>query len=277
MNGKPKKFYHGQLVAAIFDIPEEVECSRYISNTSVLDPEQVIPDSDIVNMLDEIRKDFPWWDQLNPLWCEIPRYTTHLITNSASRAAKLSADIEELVSTLSAIDTLNDVPANDIPDFEPLPISLGEDSKNEDQAQGESPLSTYKVVLKRAQIASKSIVSVKAEEILGTKSLQPHPRSKWPDPIAEFSEATHADQEQTCWDADQQHMENMAKIEAKAQCMAMKHKIKLAELAYCTAELSHSLAGSSSSASPLVDRTSYPSSPEFDPFPLDPFHPHPSQ
>jgi hypothetical protein len=133
------------------------------------------------------------------------------------------------------------------------------------------------VVPKKAQIASKS-VSVKAEEILGTKSLQARPCSKRPDPIAEFSEATHADQEQTHQDADQWHMENMAKIEAKAQHTAMKHKIKLVELAYHTAELSHSLASSSSSASPLVDRISYPSSPEFDPFLLDQsFHPHSSQ
>ncbi|KAF9513923.1 hypothetical protein BS47DRAFT_1362140 [Hydnum rufescens UP504] len=222
-NGKPKKLYHGQLAAAIFDIPEGVEHSKYSANTSVLqktyaklnkelgqagvrlDPEQVIPDSDIVNMLNEICKDFPWWDQLNPLWCEMPRYTTHLITNSASGVAKLWADLEELVLTPSAVDTINDVPANDIPDFEPLPISLGEDSENEDQ---------------------------------------------------------------TCQDVDQWHMENMAKIKAKSQHMAMKHKIKLAELAYHTAELSCSLAGSSSSASPLMDHTSYPSSPKFDPFPL---------
>jgi hypothetical protein len=63
----------------------------------------------------------------------MPRYTMHLITNSASGVAKQSADLEDLVSTPSTADTINNDPPDDLPDFESLPISLGEESENEDQ------------------------------------------------------------------------------------------------------------------------------------------------
>ncbi|KAJ7461450.1 hypothetical protein FB451DRAFT_1371191 [Mycena latifolia] len=39
-----------------------------------LHPDQVIPGSNIANLLDEIRSKWPWWDDLHPFWSELPNY-----------------------------------------------------------------------------------------------------------------------------------------------------------------------------------------------------------
>ncbi|KAJ7251956.1 hypothetical protein C8J57DRAFT_1077703 [Mycena rebaudengoi] len=39
-----------------------------------LDPDSVISDSPIANLMDEIRNKWPWWDDLHAFWRELPNY-----------------------------------------------------------------------------------------------------------------------------------------------------------------------------------------------------------
>ena len=86
---------------------------------------------------------------------------------------------------------------------------------------------------------------MKVEEIQSTKSFQAQPHAKHADLIADYDEATCVDQEHTCHNSDQWHMEKMAKMVAKLKQSNQKHELKLAELALCQAELTQSLPGPS--------------------------------
>ncbi|KAF8522020.1 hypothetical protein JB92DRAFT_2558186, partial [Gautieria morchelliformis] len=47
-----------------------------------LEPEDVTPGSEIANKLDAIREDFPFWDDLHPMWRELPNYNAVGVTSS---------------------------------------------------------------------------------------------------------------------------------------------------------------------------------------------------
>ncbi|KAF8461301.1 hypothetical protein JB92DRAFT_2569350, partial [Gautieria morchelliformis] len=50
-----------------------------------LEPEDITPDSDIANklgMLDAILEGFPFWDNLQPMWHELPNYNAIWVTSS---------------------------------------------------------------------------------------------------------------------------------------------------------------------------------------------------
>ncbi|KIJ47779.1 hypothetical protein M422DRAFT_45548 [Sphaerobolus stellatus SS14] len=70
-----------------------------LGNTGAgLDPDAVIPGSDIANKIESIRQDFPFWDNLHAFWRELPNYNPIAVTNSVAGA---ECDVEALVNSIN--------------------------------------------------------------------------------------------------------------------------------------------------------------------------------
>jgi hypothetical protein len=73
----------------------------------------------LIDQIDEIHTDFPWWDDLNPMWHKMPKYATHLISNSGASANQLTSDLECLASnSMHQTDDIDGVPAELLEDIE---------------------------------------------------------------------------------------------------------------------------------------------------------------
>ncbi|KAF9519505.1 hypothetical protein BS47DRAFT_1358111 [Hydnum rufescens UP504] len=169
----------------------------------------------------EICTEFPWWDDLNPMWCEMPKYTTHLLLNSGASATQLTSDLECLTSnSIHPTDEIDTAPAVPLEDNE---FVDGQDQETE-ESPGEvepwnsefsvdyqdvtsptvdspippcstgSPSATHMLTMRSTKEKTPAPPGVK---LLGPKSLQACPHQKCTDAIAEFSEATQLDQLQT--------------------------------------------------------------------------------
>ncbi|KAF8483219.1 hypothetical protein JB92DRAFT_3148979 [Gautieria morchelliformis] len=76
-----------------------------------LEPEDVTPGSDIANKLDAICEDFPFWDDLHPMWCELPNYNAVGVT-SLKHGCQRDLDEHGTIRGEETTSRIDDMPGN---------------------------------------------------------------------------------------------------------------------------------------------------------------------
>ncbi|KAF8321435.1 uncharacterized protein EI90DRAFT_3020319 [Cantharellus anzutake] len=121
-NHHTKKFYHEQVAVAIWDVEDEPERPFFLANkakytqavNSCIDnlhkeykkhaktlSQTRIGLDKIEITIDAILEDFPWWHDLNPIWCELPKYNVLTTSNSTADGQELATHLDGILNSLS--------------------------------------------------------------------------------------------------------------------------------------------------------------------------------
>jgi len=91
----------------------------------------------LIDQIDEIRADFPWWDDLNPMWREMPKYATHLISNSGAGADQFTRNLEQLNSS-NSMHATDDLDGGSAPVEPSEGFGIGEDQDQEETKENQA-------------------------------------------------------------------------------------------------------------------------------------------
>ncbi|KAF8310228.1 uncharacterized protein EI90DRAFT_3139847 [Cantharellus anzutake] len=266
-----KKFYHEQVSVAIWDVEDEPEHPFFLANKAKytqavnsridnlhkeykkhaktlsqtgigLDKIEITIGLEIANQIDAILEDFPWWHDLNPIWCELPKYNVLTTSNSTADGQELATHLDGILNSLSekggAVVEGNSEDNSQLLDL-PLDTSAASTSPI-----GSSPPPSSPLVLLSDLDETKYVPSEASTPTLSTltqptwaarfhtplpsvstplsRSAQPTQKGKC-DALSEFHEQSCLEFEQTHWESEQLHEQLLVQEQWRTLHATQKH------------------------------------------------------
>jgi len=197
------------------------------------------------NKREEICAKFPWFEDLDGMWRELPKHSVNLLSNSAIGVAKLVTDFEEVSAMVPAKEVPNMSPLGDTvtpqlnfvegPDLTPSPAFTSSPLDSPVVFSSDLPIESETPPIDVKEDVKPNVGSSFSSRFLSrSTSAAPSPTSRSTrttknkkDPLTEFSEASRIEQEQASREADQLHQERMARIQAGSKRDDLKHQRKM--------------------------------------------------